>query len=182
MVVYLICLCVSLLLTDLSRCPLPHTVTPDSCSSYRRKQAENRDRWDQHDTIPVLPRNRVFCSIRCVSHQRLRPCLIQFLSADEDLLPFQWCCVNSSLCQLYLNKRPMDNCQSSSWNSPGGSSLSNRDPQGIGEESLHLKLHFSRHGEGIKYCENSSSFFKPQQEFKVSFVTIREDKTCFHSF
>ncbi|MEQ2192912.1 hypothetical protein XENOCAPTIV_019638, partial [Xenoophorus captivus] len=29
----------------------------------------------------------------------------------EDLLPFQWCCINSSLCHLYLSKRPLDRCQ-----------------------------------------------------------------------
>ncbi|KAG9344479.1 hypothetical protein JZ751_011149 [Albula glossodonta] len=29
---------------------------------------------------------------------------------DKDLWPFQWCCVQSSLCHLYLTKRPFDRC------------------------------------------------------------------------
>ncbi|TMS04304.1 Calmodulin [Larimichthys crocea] len=36
---------------------------------------------------------------------------------DEDLLPFQWCCIESPLCHLYLNKRPLDRCQGYSWDS-----------------------------------------------------------------
>uniref|UniRef100_A0A8C5MW22 Mucin-like protein n=1 Tax=Leptobrachium leishanense TaxID=445787 RepID=A0A8C5MW22_9ANUR len=36
---------------------------------------------------------------------------------DKDLLPFQWCCVNTPLCHLYYEKRPPDTCLTSS--SPG---------------------------------------------------------------
>ncbi|XP_017164593.1 mucin-4 isoform X2 [Poecilia reticulata] len=31
---------------------------------------------------------------------------------DGDLLPFQWCCIDSPQCHLYLRKRPLDRCQS----------------------------------------------------------------------
>ncbi|XP_016519078.1 fibrillin-2 isoform X1 [Poecilia formosa] len=31
---------------------------------------------------------------------------------DGDLLPFQWCCIDSPQCHLYLGKRPLDRCQS----------------------------------------------------------------------
>ncbi|XP_054885376.1 mucin-like protein [Poeciliopsis prolifica] len=30
---------------------------------------------------------------------------------DGDLLPFQWCCIDSPQCHLYLRKRPLDRCQ-----------------------------------------------------------------------
>ncbi|XP_037829284.1 fibrillin-3 isoform X2 [Kryptolebias marmoratus] len=59
---------------------------------------------------------------------------------DEELLPFKWCCIDSPLCQLHLHKRPMDNCQSYSWNSPGGSSLSKTVPQGMA--MVYGSLHF----------------------------------------
>ncbi|XP_029031266.3 fibrillin-2 isoform X1 [Betta splendens] len=39
---------------------------------------------------------------------------------DEDLLPFQWCCMESPQCRLYLNKRPLDRCQGYSWGSSSG--------------------------------------------------------------
>uniref|UniRef100_G3NDM3 Si:ch73-105b23.1 n=2 Tax=Gasterosteus aculeatus aculeatus TaxID=481459 RepID=G3NDM3_GASAC len=39
---------------------------------------------------------------------------------DEDLLPFQWCCMESPLCHFYLNKRPLDRCQGYGWDSPHG--------------------------------------------------------------
>ncbi|XP_043991780.1 mucin-like protein [Gambusia affinis] len=31
---------------------------------------------------------------------------------DGDLLPFQWCCIDSPQCHLYFRKRPLDRCQS----------------------------------------------------------------------
>ncbi|XP_069036121.1 uncharacterized protein [Lepisosteus oculatus] len=30
---------------------------------------------------------------------------------EKDLLPFQWCCVQSPLCQVYYSKRPADRCE-----------------------------------------------------------------------
>ncbi|KAM9316830.1 uncharacterized protein PAF06_007921 [Gastrophryne carolinensis] len=36
---------------------------------------------------------------------------------DKDLLPFQWCCVNTPLCHLFYEKRPLDSC--SEYTSPG---------------------------------------------------------------
>ncbi|CAH2254962.1 fibrillin-1-like isoform X1 [Pelobates cultripes] len=36
---------------------------------------------------------------------------------DKDLLPFQWCCVNTTLCHLYYDKRPLDNC--ANYSAPG---------------------------------------------------------------
>ncbi|KAM9727935.1 uncharacterized protein ACNS7B_018224 isoform 2-T2 [Menidia menidia] len=59
---------------------------------------------------------------------------------DEDLLPFQWCCIESPLCQLYLSKRPMDRCQGYSWLSPDGSLLSKKATQGTA--MVYGSLHF----------------------------------------
>ncbi|XP_029962393.1 fibrillin-1 [Salarias fasciatus] len=50
---------------------------------------------------------------------------------DEDLLPFQWCCIQSTLCHLYLDKRPLDRCQGYSWGSPNGSTRSNEAAHGV---------------------------------------------------
>ncbi|XP_068089568.1 mucin-like protein [Hyperolius riggenbachi] len=36
---------------------------------------------------------------------------------DKDLLPFQWCCINTPLCYLFYEKRPLDSC--SDYTSPG---------------------------------------------------------------
>ncbi|XP_047190910.1 mucin-4-like [Scophthalmus maximus] len=52
---------------------------------------------------------------------------------DEDLLPFQWCCIESPLCHLYLDKRPLDRCQGYSWASPDGFTPDMRSTQGVGE-------------------------------------------------
>ncbi|XP_058652554.1 fibrillin-3 isoform X3 [Onychostoma macrolepis] len=59
---------------------------------------------------------------------------------DKDLLPFQWCCVQSSLCDIYLAKRPLDRCQGYSWNSSDSSIPGNRGAPGIG--MVYGSLHF----------------------------------------
>ncbi|XP_042592312.1 fibrillin-3-like [Cyprinus carpio] len=59
---------------------------------------------------------------------------------DKDLLPFQWCCVQSSLCDIYLAKRPLDRCQGYSWNSSDSSIPENRGAPGIG--MVYGSLHF----------------------------------------
>ncbi|XP_035848373.1 fibrillin-1 [Sander lucioperca] len=59
---------------------------------------------------------------------------------DEDLLPFQWCCIESPLCHLYLNKRPLDRCQGCSWAGPDGCTLSKQATRGIG--MVYGSLHF----------------------------------------
>ncbi|XP_049337688.1 mucin-like protein isoform X2 [Astyanax mexicanus] len=60
---------------------------------------------------------------------------------DKDLLPFQWCCVQSPLCQLYLEKRPLDRCQGFGWTSPDPSIPGNRGAPGIG--LAYGSLHFT---------------------------------------
>ncbi|XP_039639005.1 mucin-like protein [Perca fluviatilis] len=59
---------------------------------------------------------------------------------DEDLLPFQWCCIESPLCHLYLNKRPLDRCQGCSWAGPDGCTLSKQATRGVG--MVYGSLHF----------------------------------------
>ncbi|XP_067277091.1 uncharacterized protein si:ch73-105b23.6 [Pseudorasbora parva] len=58
----------------------------------------------------------------------------------KDLLPFQWCCVQSPLCNAYLAKRPLDRCQGYSWNSADSSIPGNRGAPGIG--MVYGSLHF----------------------------------------
>ncbi|XDV50742.1 hypothetical protein PO909_019757, partial [Leuciscus waleckii] len=62
------------------------------------------------------------------------------LHIDKDLLPFQWCCVQSPLCNIYLAKRPLDRCQGYSWNSSDSSIPGNRGAPGIG--MVYGSLHF----------------------------------------
>ncbi|XP_016134102.1 mucin-like protein [Sinocyclocheilus grahami] len=62
------------------------------------------------------------------------------LHIDKDLLPFQWCCVQSPLCNMYLAKRPLDRCQGYSWNSSDSSIPGNRGAPGIG--MVYGSLHF----------------------------------------
>lgn len=62
--------------------------------------------------------------------------LIKRLSPDEDLLPFHWCCVESPLCHLYLNKRPLDRCQGYSWAVRDGYTPAKKATQGVGEGLL----------------------------------------------
>ncbi|CAB1443899.1 unnamed protein product [Pleuronectes platessa] len=59
---------------------------------------------------------------------------------DGDLLPFQWCCIESPLCHLYLNKRPLDRCQGYSWVSCDGCRPGMRATQGVA--MVYGSLHF----------------------------------------
>nr|XP_033469720.1 mucin-like protein [Epinephelus lanceolatus] len=59
---------------------------------------------------------------------------------DGDLLPFQWCCIESPLCHLYLNKRPLDRCQGYSWASPGSCTPARKATQGVA--MMYGSLHF----------------------------------------
>ncbi|XP_049457035.1 mucin-like protein [Epinephelus fuscoguttatus] len=59
---------------------------------------------------------------------------------DGDLLPFQWCCIESPLCHLYLNKRPLDRCQGYSWASPGSCTSARKATQGVA--MVYGSLHF----------------------------------------
>ncbi|KAF3708555.1 Fibrillin-2 Fibrillin-2 C-terminal peptide [Channa argus] len=59
---------------------------------------------------------------------------------DEDLLPFQWCCIESPLCHLYLNKRPLDRCQGFSWASPRNYTSTKKMTQGVA--MVYGSLHF----------------------------------------
>ncbi|XP_031434910.1 mucin-4-like [Clupea harengus] len=72
---------------------------------------------------------------------------------DKDLLPFQWCCMLSSLCHLYVSKRPLDRCQGYGWmgstddntsnnnnNNNNTSILANKAMPGIG--MVYGSLHF----------------------------------------
>ncbi|XP_026791522.3 mucin-like protein isoform X2 [Pangasianodon hypophthalmus] len=59
---------------------------------------------------------------------------------DKDLMPFQWCCVQSSFCHLYLAKRPLDRCQGYGW-----TRLDPSIPESTGAPGLGLaygSLHF----------------------------------------
>ncbi|MCI4376615.1 hypothetical protein PGIGA_G00190420 [Pangasianodon gigas] len=59
---------------------------------------------------------------------------------DKDLMPFQWCCVQSSFCHLYLAKRPLDRCQGYGW-----THLDPSIPESTGAPGLGLaygSLHF----------------------------------------
>ncbi|XP_023819492.2 uncharacterized protein LOC101155537 isoform X2 [Oryzias latipes] len=68
---------------------------------------------------------------------------------DEDLLPFQWCCIESPLCELYLRKRPLDRCQGYGWNGPAGSAQSKTAVPGTA--MVYGSLHFITF-DGTKYC------------------------------
>ncbi|TRY88739.1 hypothetical protein DNTS_029673 [Danionella cerebrum] len=72
------------------------------------------------------------------------------LYIDKDLLPFQWCCVQSPLFNVYLAKRPLDRCQGYSWNSSDNSIPGNRGAPGLG--MAYGSLHF------ITFSGNEYSF------------------------
>ncbi|XP_028845519.1 uncharacterized protein LOC114795935 isoform X2 [Denticeps clupeoides] len=60
---------------------------------------------------------------------------------DSDLLPFQWCCVSSPLCHLYLSKRPLDRCQGYGWFGISNNSIpANTAIPGLG--MVYGSLHF----------------------------------------
>ncbi|XP_055083462.1 mucin-like protein [Periophthalmus magnuspinnatus] len=59
---------------------------------------------------------------------------------DEDLLPFQWCCIDSPLCDLYLKQRPLDRCQGYCWSNPSNCSTSKKAGQGVA--TVFGSLHF----------------------------------------
>ncbi|XP_028325378.1 fibrillin-1 isoform X3 [Gouania willdenowi] len=59
---------------------------------------------------------------------------------NGDLLPFQWCCMESPLCHLYLGKRPLDRCQGYSWRSPTGTTRTSKASNGVA--MVFGSLHF----------------------------------------
>ncbi|XP_008274757.1 fibrillin-1 [Stegastes partitus] len=59
---------------------------------------------------------------------------------DGDLLPFQWCCIDSPLCHLYLQKRPVDRCHGYSWAIPDDSPSCQKATQGVA--MVYGSLHF----------------------------------------
>ncbi|KAI7806067.1 hypothetical protein IRJ41_025875, partial [Triplophysa rosa] len=59
---------------------------------------------------------------------------------EKDLSPFQWCCVQSPLCSLYLEKRPLDRCQGYSWSSFDSNIPGSRGAPGMG--LAYGSLHF----------------------------------------
>ncbi|KAJ0067219.1 hypothetical protein NL108_013075, partial [Boleophthalmus pectinirostris] len=59
---------------------------------------------------------------------------------DEDLLPFQWCCIDSPLCDLYLRQRPLDRCQGYCWADPSNCSTTKKAGQGVA--MVFGSLHF----------------------------------------
>ncbi|XP_077438582.1 mucin-4-like [Vanacampus margaritifer] len=77
---------------------------------------------------------------------------------DEDLLPFQWCCIKSPLCHLYLKKRPIDRCKGYSWASLDGSKLGDSATRGVA--LVYGSLHFITF-DGTKYS------FKALGEFVI---------------
>nr|XP_057916324.1 fibrillin-3 isoform X3 [Doryrhamphus excisus] len=59
---------------------------------------------------------------------------------DEDLLPFQWCCIESPLCHLYLSKRPLDRCNGCSWVGLDGCKAAKSATQGVA--MVYGSLHY----------------------------------------
>ncbi|XP_055025536.2 uncharacterized protein [Misgurnus anguillicaudatus] len=59
---------------------------------------------------------------------------------DKDLLPFKWCCVQSPLCSLYLEKRPIDRCQGFGWINFDSNIPESRGAPGMG--MAYGSLHF----------------------------------------
>ncbi|XP_058241182.1 mucin-like protein [Hemibagrus wyckioides] len=59
---------------------------------------------------------------------------------DKDLMPFQWCCVQSSFCHLYLAKRPLDRCQGYGWTRSDPNIPENTGAPGLG--LAYGSLHF----------------------------------------
>ncbi|XP_073669018.1 uncharacterized protein [Paramisgurnus dabryanus] len=59
---------------------------------------------------------------------------------DKDLLPFKWCCVQSPLCSLYLEKRPIDRCQGFGWINSDSNIPESRGAPGMG--MAYGSLHF----------------------------------------
>lgn len=53
-------------------------------------------------------------------------------------MPFQWCCIESPLCHLYLNKRPLDRCQGYGWSFHEGYAPAKGAQQGVGEQLLSI--------------------------------------------
>lgn len=65
--------------------------------------------------------------------------IFSFLSLDKDLMPFQWCCVQSSFCHLYLAKRPLDRCQGYGWTRSDPSIPESTGAPGLGEKYWYTK-------------------------------------------
>ncbi|KPP79189.1 hypothetical protein Z043_101243, partial [Scleropages formosus] len=78
---------------------------------------------------------------------------------EKDLLPFQWCCVQSPLCHLYPLKRPLDRCQGYGWTNSENLQLPAKAAQGTG--MVYGSLHFITF-DGTKYT------FKALGEFVVA--------------
>ncbi|KAM4770876.1 uncharacterized protein WCC33_002646 [Rhinophrynus dorsalis] len=76
---------------------------------------------------------------------------------DKDLLPFQWCCVNSPLCHLYHEKRPPDTC--AGYSAPG-----------LGQ--VYGTLHFSTF-DGLEYS------FKGLGEFVIARLSSAKGSNVF---
>ncbi|XP_062320510.1 mucin-like protein [Osmerus eperlanus] len=89
---------------------------------------------------------------------------------DEDLLPFQWCCIQSPLCHLYLAKRPLDRCQGYGWLSPDRSILAKKATEGIG--MVYGTLHFITF-DGTEYS------FKALGEFVLTRISSSKGSNIF---
>ncbi|XP_051936932.1 fibrillin-1 isoform X2 [Hippocampus zosterae] len=88
----------------------------------------------------------------------------------EDLLPFQWCCIESPLCHLYLKKRPIDRCRGYSWASLNGSKLGNSATQGVA--LVYGSLHFITF-DGTEYS------FKALGEFVIARLSSNTGSNIF---
>ncbi|XP_017318641.1 fibrillin-2 isoform X1 [Ictalurus punctatus] len=75
---------------------------------------------------------------------------------DKDLLPFQWCCVLSSFCHLYLAKRPLDRCQGYGWTHVDPSIPESTGAPGLG--LAYGSLHFVTF-DGTKYTFKAIGVF-----------------------
>uniref|UniRef100_A0AAY5K0T8 Si:ch73-105b23.6 n=1 Tax=Esox lucius TaxID=8010 RepID=A0AAY5K0T8_ESOLU len=81
-----------------------------------------------------------FGEMRWGPGQRIHHDALTGYTDDEDLLPFQRCCIQAALCHLYLAKRPLDRCQGYGWLKPDSSVPAAKATQGIG--MVYGSLHF----------------------------------------
>ncbi|KAF7656117.1 hypothetical protein LDENG_00046100 [Lucifuga dentata] len=96
----------------------PETLPNDLASVVQKLRSQ---RWggDKGHVFQSILSNRHGSGKRCV-YELYGPLQAGYTERyfSKDLLPFQWCCVESPLCHLYLKKRPLDSCLGYRWTSP----------------------------------------------------------------
>ncbi|GAA6110454.1 mucin-like protein [Tachysurus ichikawai] len=95
---------------------------------FNKQNAGKRCVYDPQGSLLAGYSERYFTSDKIQEH------------VDMDLMPFQWCCVQSSFCHLYLAKRPLDRCQGYGWTHTDPSIPERTGAPGIG--LAYGSLHF----------------------------------------